>query len=58
MADTVKSNRICLRPTITIDDYVSVPPIFFGQGYSSAIPSWIDKIYGRVIYIHDGSVKG
>ena len=57
MADTVKSNRRFILPTFKVGDCVSVPPIYFGYSYSVTVPSSIVKIYGRVTYVHDVSLR-
>ena len=54
MADAAKtgSRTRTLRTSWEVGDCVSVPPIFFGQDYSATVPSFINKIIGRVEQVH------
>merc|ERR1712080_514231 len=48
MAEFVKKQTRSVVRTWGIGDCLSVPPIFFGNSYSSEVPSEITKIYGQV----------
>lgn len=56
--DTMKKSRE-KRNTWEPGDCLSVPPIFFGPGYSATVPGDITKIYGRVkeVFTHRLLVK-
>ena len=57
MEDKKVSSQRCRKQKYNVGDCVSVPPIYFGVQYSSCIPSQITKIYGRVVYVLDGSLR-
>ena len=55
--EDLKVSQRCRKPKFNVGDCVSVPPIHFGVPYSSCVPSEITKIYGRVVYVFDGSLR-